>query len=271
MVDFTEDITHDSSDSELELGSSGSYDSIGKASYKSNLISNQIIYEYTILDSDNALTISPAAIILNSSAIKDQAGNPANLDIPASTTASSSSVSIDNVATVVISSLDFNEGDETNAEQTIISVSGSGIVGFNYKLVTDQNSCDQASDYISVDSTSLTLDLSSVAEGSATLCALGSISSGFTKPADNGASSFSWIEDLSAPLYPISISGLEADTHQNTMTLTINDTDIEHYRYALSPNADSDCSNIGNYSSELDIGDGTLTLIYDLPGDYTSV
>ena len=115
MVDFTEDITLDSSDSELELGSSGSYDSIGKASYKSNLISNQIIYEYTILDSDNALTIFPAAIILNSSAIKDQAGNPANLDIPASTTASSSSVSIDNVATVVISSLDFNEGDETNA------------------------------------------------------------------------------------------------------------------------------------------------------------
>ena len=154
-------------------------------------------------------------------------------------------------------------------EQTIISVSGSGIVGFNYKLVTDQNSCDQASDYISVDSTSLTLDLSSVAEGSATLCALGSISSGFTKPADNGASSFSWIEDLSAPLYPISISGLEADTHQNTMTLTINDTDIEHYRYALSLNADSDCSDIGNYSSELDIGDGTLTLIYDLAGDYT--
>ena len=97
---------------------------------------------------DNATNIAVSSFDLNGSLIKDLAGNELVTTLPPVGPPGSNQVSIDNVVEVLISASNFNDGDITNVQRTDITVSGSDVTGFLYKLTSDPINCSDSADYI---------------------------------------------------------------------------------------------------------------------------
>ena len=101
---------------------------------------------------------------LNGTTITDLAGNDLDLTLPGSTI-DSSLVHIDNVGDLTIDASDFNDGDATNLSSTTITVTGTDIVGFEYKLTQDILLCDDPNGYTLNSNNFMNLDIASLPEG----------------------------------------------------------------------------------------------------------
>ena len=259
-IEYSEDVILSLNQPKLSLTSEGAFDSLGKATYDKALTANSDLFNYQVTAGDNAINISVDSFDLNGAKLTDLAGNDLDLTLPAPIYPNTSQVSIDNVVAVNVIASDFVDGERTNVQSTDITVSGSDVVGFQYKLTSDPNDCSDELNYISQNALQLDLDMSSLKDGPATLCALGTVTSGFSKPAGNGASTLSWIQDLTPPASPITISGIPSETNSSSITVTITDTDIAEYRYLVGESSAVDCEDESQYSAETNFGTGDIVL-----------
>ena len=66
---------------------------------------------------------------------------------------------------LTIDASDFNDGDATNLSSTTITVTGTDIVGFEYKLTQDILLCDDPNGYTLNSNNFMNLDIASLPEG----------------------------------------------------------------------------------------------------------
>ena len=269
QVNISENLDSISGSPLLELNSEGSFDSIGNASYEKSMDNKTIHFSYTVQSSDNAKKIGVEQLLLNGSTITDLAGNALDLTLPGSPTFDSSLVHIDNVGDLTIDASDFNDGDATNLSSTTITVTGTDIVGFEYKLTQDILLCDDPNGYTLNSNNFMNLDIASLPEGPNYFCAVGQISTGFVKDVENGVSTFSFTKDTTPPVYPVNLSGLINVTDQSTMQISITASDVVYYRYLLGKTASIDCSLEAQYSTEKEVASGDITLNFIEEGDHT--
>lgn len=138
----------------------------------------------------------------------------------------------------------------SNITALSISIGGANVVSYKYKIrEAADTACSDATGYSGVVSvsTSITNDISALADGSFELCVIGLDDAGNWQ-AYGAASTASWIKDTAPPT--AAISGEPTGTNGIT-SLNVTISGVDEYKFKIKQWFDSACSTVGGYSSAI--------------------
>lgn len=170
-------------------------------------------------------------------------------------------------------SVSFSGGPSGTSNSTSINLdvpAAGGITGYRYKAVSGSD-CSSDSGYSAeiAAATDSTVDVSSLPDGTVTLCVIARDSAGNWMPAGD-ASESTWTKDTTAPASASFSGGPSGTSNSTTMTLDVPAAGgVTGYKYKVV--SGTDCSSDAGYSAEVASGtdspidfaavaDGTVTL-----------
>ncbi len=136
-----------------------------------------------------------------------------------------------------------------------IAVSGTGVATYRYKVgVSGSTDCSSMTGYSSAIAvgTAIQDDISALADGGMTICALG-LDAASNLQAAASATSATWTKDTVAPTAVLSSvpTGLSSTTSLN---IAVSGTGVATYRYKVGVSGSTDCSSMTGYSSAIAVG-----------------
>ena len=180
---------------ELEIASAALGSKLDNAKYKSGSNTTSLIFEYTVGNDNNGHEIYVKSILSKGGTIEDAATNEADQTIPIPNSMTNKDIDVDSVPSVTIQLIDISPGEVTGIPETTMTVTGSGIASFHYKLVSAVAECEDPKGYTStLNMAPVKLDVTTLPDGDAFVCAVGVDSNDFVKPYKN-YSNFSWVKD----------------------------------------------------------------------------